>query len=441
MTVPARKRPLYGFLLAEAVSLCGTRVSMIAIPWLVLTTTGSAAQTGLVAFAELLPLVVVQALAGPVIDRLGARRVAITCDLLSMVVVGLIPLLHLTGALAFPALLGLVAVAGALRGAGDGAKHAFVPALARNAGVPLERVTGLATAVERTASFGGAALAGGLVALLGPANALVVDAVSFGLCAAVFAWSTASMSAKPLDERPAGTTYVQELREGWTFLRRDPVLVAMTAMIAVTNLLDLAYSGVLLPVWVKEGGYGAGVLGAIFATFAASSAVGAMVAAWAAERLPRFQVYFWAFLITGLPRFLVLALGAPLWLVLATSVVGGFASGFLNPILGAVIYERVPDAVMGRVTTLSNALCWSLMPFGGVLGGLLSDSLGIAAALFIVGIAYFVATMAPLAVPSFRQFDKPRPDGGPGGGGEPGTVPAEFSVPGSPPEREALERR
>jgi MFS family permease len=89
-------------------------------------------------------------------------------------------------------------------------------------------------------------------------------------------------------------------------------------------------------------------------------------------------------------------------------VVGGFASGFLNPILGAVIYERVPDALMGRVTTLSNAACWSLMPFGGVLGGVLSDSLGISAALFIIGIAYFVATMAPLAIPSFRQFDKPR---------------------------------
>ena len=54
----SRRTPLFGLLLADAISLCGTRVSMIAIPWLVLTTTGSAAQTGLVAFAELLPLVV-----------------------------------------------------------------------------------------------------------------------------------------------------------------------------------------------------------------------------------------------------------------------------------------------------------------------------------------------------------------------------------------------
>jgi MFS family permease len=404
----SRRTPLWGFLVADAISLMGTRVSMIAIPWLVLTTTGSAAQTGLVAFAELLPLVVVKAAAGPLIDRVGARRVAITCDLLSMVVVGLVPVLHLAGWLTLPLLLVLVALGGTLRGPGDGAKGAFVPALAAHAEVPLERVTGLSSAIERSASFGGAAAAGALVALLGPANALVVDAASFGVCAAVFAWATRAMRATVVDERPAGTTYVQELGEGWDFLRKDPVLVAMSAMVAVTNLLDLAFSGVLLPVWVKDSGYGVGVVAAYFATWSAASALGSVVAAWAAERMPRFQVYLWAFLITGLPRFVLLALGAPLWLVLAMCLVGGFASGFLNPILGAVIYERVPAPVMGRVTTLNTALCWSLMPFGGILGGVLTASLGVVPALLIVGVAYFAATMAPLAVPSFRQFDRPK---------------------------------
>src|SRR4029078_7626761 len=48
MTGPTRARiPLYGWLTAEAISLLGTRVSMIAIPWLVLTTTGSATKDGI----------------------------------------------------------------------------------------------------------------------------------------------------------------------------------------------------------------------------------------------------------------------------------------------------------------------------------------------------------------------------------------------------------
>ena len=69
---------MYGWLTAQAISLLGTRVSMLAIPWLVLTTTGSATQTGLVAAVELTPLVVFKAVGGPLVDRLGPRRVALT---------------------------------------------------------------------------------------------------------------------------------------------------------------------------------------------------------------------------------------------------------------------------------------------------------------------------------------------------------------------------
>ena len=97
--------------------------------------------------------------------------------------------------------------------------------------------------------------------------------------------------------------------------------------------------------------------------------------------------------------------------MIASCLVGGFASGFLNPILGAVIYERVPDAVMGRVTTINNALCWSLMPFGGLLGGVLADGFGVIAALLAVGFAYLAATMLPLAdpvVPAVRQAEARR---------------------------------
>jgi len=68
------RKPLYGWLTAEAISLTGTRISMIALPWFVLTTTGSATRTGLVALAEMTPMVILKVLGGPIIDRLGARR-------------------------------------------------------------------------------------------------------------------------------------------------------------------------------------------------------------------------------------------------------------------------------------------------------------------------------------------------------------------------------
>ena len=64
-----RRRGLSAFLASEVVSTTGTRMSMVAVPWFVLVTTGSAALTGLVAFAETLPLVLVMGFGGPVVDR------------------------------------------------------------------------------------------------------------------------------------------------------------------------------------------------------------------------------------------------------------------------------------------------------------------------------------------------------------------------------------
>ena len=350
---------------------------------------------------------------------------AITVDILSFFVVGLIPLLHHSGTLTFPLLLGLVAVAGALRGPGDAATTALIPALVERAEVPYERATGLASAVERGATMIGAAIAGGLVATVGAANAVAIDAVSFAVCALVLVLTTRSLEARGLDEldrrdepdrrEPAesGTSYAAELRAGWNFLRRDAVLMSLCLMIAITNLLDLAWTAVLLPVWAHDTGAGVAAVGLVFSVWGGASMLGSVVAAAYGTRLPRFQTYLTAFLVTGLPRFVLFAIGVPLWAILAMCVVGGASSGFLNPVLGAVQFERIPRPMVGRVTALTSALCWSLMPFGGVLGGVLVSGIGLSPALLVVGFAYFAATMSPALIPSFRGMNRQAERGGP----------------------------
>ena len=405
----SNRKPLYGWLTAEAISLTGTRVSMIAVPWLVLTTTGSPTKTGLVALAELLPLVLLTMLGGPIIDRVGARRISITCDLLSVVVVGAIPLVYDAGMMSFPVLLLLVAMAGALRGPSDGAKHAMVPALVEQAGVPMERATGLHSTVERTASMLGTGFAGGLVAVIGPANALVVDAFSFLLSAAVLAWSTRSLvkvSTPSTDESPDEAGYFSRLREGWDFLRHDHILFGIAVMVAFTNLIDIAYLTVLVPVWARDTGGGAAAVGLFFAVFSGASAVGALGAAAWGSRLPRYKTYLFAFLLCGAPRFIAMGLDSALWVVLTTAVIGGFASGFINPILGAVIFERIPAPLVGRVTSLSSAMCFALMPLGGVFGGLLVAGFGLSTAMLVAGTAYFLITMVPAVDRRWRDMDR-----------------------------------
>lgn len=405
---------LAGFLTADAISLAGTRLSQIAVPWLVLTSTGSAARTGIVAFAEMAPLVVAQVLGGPWIDRAGPRRVAITVDVASGVAVALVPLLYAAGWLHFGPLLGLVALTGLLRGPSEVAHHAMVPSLVRHSGLSMERVTGLVGSIDRLAALVGAAAAGGVIALLGPADALLVDAASFLLCAVVLSVSTRRVADRgtqthsPSPQAGHLSAYLRELRGGWDVLRADPILLGLMAMVAVSNLLDQGYTTVMLPVWARDSGHGPAVIGLVGACMGGAALVGSLLAAWRGDRLPRFRTYVIGYLVAGAPRWVALALGLPLGAVAAVHVVAGLGAGFINPVLGAVQFERIPEDRMGRTSAISLAASWSLMPVGGLLAGLAVGGTGLVPALLIFGACYLVTTMAPALAPAWREMDRHR---------------------------------
>jgi MFS family permease len=386
------------FLVANVVSLCGTRVSAIAIPWFVLITTGSPVKTGLVALAEMAPLVVVKAVGGPLIDKVGARRISVLADAGSTAVVALVPLLHTIGLLHFPTLLALVAVAGALRGPGDAAKQTLIPDIARAANVPLERVTGLESTTERLAGFFAYALAGGLITLVGAVNALWIDAASFGICAVLIArWIPKPVHQQP-DDDTAEVAYSRRLLEGWQFLRNDRLLLPLVGMIAVTNLLDAAVGTVLLPVWIKSHGYGPGHTSLILTSFGVTATAFALLAAAIGDRIPRKLVFTLAFLIAGAPRFVAMATDAPVWTLMAVYAVAGIGAGFINPVLGAIRVERIPRYLLGRVNSLSNAVCWTGVPLGGVVAGAGIAAIGLAPALLAGGALYLIATMSPVLI-------------------------------------------
>ncbi|MCW2527373.1 MAG: major facilitator superfamily 1 [Pseudonocardiales bacterium] len=413
--VDRRPSALYGSLVAHAVSIIGTRVSTIALPWFVLTTTGSATKTGLVALFQMAPLVIAKALGGPLIDRIGPRRVSIVCDSVSAVVVAFVPLLHFLGGLSFPVLLVLVALSGALRGPGDTAKETITPDIADVAGVDVERVTGLSGTTDRAAMIVGPARAGGLIAWVGPVNAIAVDAASFAICAALI-WvfapvrPPAASSAESLEEGlEAELTYLAQLRSGWSFLARDPLLRTVSGLVAVTNLLDAAYAAVLLPVWIREHGLGTAELGFIGSAFGLTATVASLLAALYGTRINRRLAFTVGFLLAGAPRFVALAVGAPLWCVIGVGALAGLGAGFLNPILSAIYIQRTPRDLLGRVVASSDGVAWAGIPFGGVLAGAGIALIGLAPVLLVAGGIYLVTTMAPVLTNFSAQMDARAP--------------------------------
>ncbi|HEY6739460.1 MAG TPA: MFS transporter, partial [Actinopolymorphaceae bacterium] len=189
--------------------------------------------------------------------------------------------------------------------------------------------------------------------------------------------------------------YLTRLREGFDFLRGEPLLRSIVGMVAVTNLIDAAFAGVLLPVWAKQTGGGPAMIGLLGSLTGAFAIGGSLLAAWLAERLPRRATYLVGYFVAGAPRFVVLALDAPLWLTLGVFAVGGFGAGFINPIIGAVFYERVPRAMLGRTNALADAIAWAGIPFGGLAAGVLIGVMGLGPTFLVLGGAYLITTTLP----------------------------------------------
>lgn len=386
---PARTlRPLAAVLSSLAVALTATRVSAVALPWFVLVTTGSATLTGLVAFCEMAPYVLVKALTGPLVDRVGSRVVCWTADALSAAAAGLVPLCHALGILHFWLLLPLVAVIGAVRGPGDLARDVMVPEAAERGGVPLERATGLAGVVEQLAATVGPAAGGALVAVVGPLPALVVNAACFALGSLAIVLLPPRGTGRAAAPAATEQGYRRRLAEGFAFLRGDPLLLTITLVVGVGNFLQAGFGQVLIPVWARESGAGPAAAGLVNGLFGAAAIGSGILAAAVAHRLRRRPVFFAGYLLAEMPRFLVLALDAPLWAVAVVFAAGGCGAGFLNPILGAVSFERVPREMLGRVRSLSGALAWAGIPFGGLAAGAAVGAAGLGATLTGAGVAH-----------------------------------------------------
>lgn len=402
------RRPLVAVLAANTISIAGSSLTLIGVPWFVLQTTGSAGRAGIVAFCATLPVVVAALVGGPVIDRIGRRRVSAASDLICGLAVGAIPLLHHAGALEFWMLCALMAVGGLVHTPGLTARSVLLPQLAEHAGTTIVRAASLYDAVSRGARMIGAALAGVLIAAFGAETVLLLDAATFGASALlVTAFLRGIPAAEP--QRTAGKVsfgaYRAELAEGWAFLTRSRLLMGVTVMVMMTNGLDQGWSSVLLPVHGRDALGGATTLGLMISLFGGSALLGALLyGAWG-ERFPRRAVFAVAFLVSGAPRYVMAAFTDTTLPLAVTMALAGLGAGMLNPILTTVMFEQVPEELRSRVAGVTTAGCELTMPLGGLAAGLLVDGFGVGRALLLFGGTYLLSTLAPLVFPAWRGLD------------------------------------
>ncbi|MGW0781126.1 MFS transporter [Streptomyces sp. NPDC002913] len=419
------RTPLAAVLAANSISTAGTSLTLIGVPWFVLETTGSAGRAGVVAFCATLPIVVAALVGGPVIDRLGRRRVAVGSDAVCGAAVAAVPLLHSTGVLEFWMLCALMALNGLAHTPGNTARYVLVPDLAEHAGTTLARAASLFDAVSRGARMVGAALAGVLIAAVGAETVLLLDAATFVLSALLVAAGVRGVRAAEPRKEAAPVSlrvYGAELREGYTYALGNRLLLAVVVMVMFMNGADQGWNAVLLPVHAESELGGATDLGLLTALFGAGGLTGALLYGAVGHRFSRRTVFTVCVLLCGAPRFVVAALTGTTLPLAVTMALSGVATGALNPILATLTYERIPERLRSRVSGALTAGSELAMPVGGLAAGLLVEAMGATGALVAMGGVYFLATLSPLVFPAWRGMEDPKVQAG-SPDPEPGSAP------------------
>ncbi|HET9496269.1 MAG TPA: MFS transporter [Chloroflexia bacterium] len=399
--------PILALLAANAISTVGNVVTLVAIPWFVLETTGSPAMAGVTAFFSAVAAIPAAFFGGVIVDRLGHKRASVISDVLSGVTVALIPLLYVTVGLEFWHLLALVFLGALLDAPGSTARAAIVPELSEMASMRLEKANAAAQAVFQASFLLGAPLGGVLVAAMGAANVLWLNAVTFALSAGMVGLLVPLVKLAAAVEEERGT-YMGDLKAGLKFIASSRLLVTLVVTVMITNFLDSPMFSVVMPVYARDILGSSVDLGLIMGGFGAGAFAGAVLYGVLGHRFSRRATFVLAFVGMAIPLWVLVALpGQPI--VTLGAIVTGVAAGPINPLIRTVIQERVPPMMRARILGTVSAGAYIAAPLSMALSGWVIEWIGLRATLFIYAASYLVLTLVLQFNPAVREMNVPGP--------------------------------
>jgi MFS transporter, DHA3 family, macrolide efflux protein len=400
----------------QLISALGDRVHQVALAFLVYEATRSPIAVGAVFLTATLPNLLIGPIAGGLVDRWDHREVMIVSDLLRAGIVLLIPIAAVTNlTLAYPLVFLVTTVSIFFRPA----KGAILPRMvAADDLVPANSALWLG---ETFADIGGYVLAGLFAALLGSQLALAfwVDSVTYVASAVLIA----SIAVAPMTRTLAGAvggaaagaatdvrreleTFLGEIREGWRFLRNEPVLLANTLQSTVGQFM-LGIFLVLTPIYastsIDRGGL---VPREAFAfmegAIGAGNLVGGFVIGLIGARVALGRMVIFGYVATGaMVALLALAGNLPL----ALGIAFGTGAGNLAFVIPSqtLFQRRTPPELMGRVLGLRFSVVFGAMTLAMGVGGVLGEWFGAAPVLGVFGLVTVAAGLAGLFVPAVRD--------------------------------------
>ncbi|MGN6810906.1 MAG: MFS transporter [Thermomicrobiales bacterium] len=351
---------------AGVVTQLGQWFQTIALAWLALTLTDSAAFVGQIGFASGLPILCLSLPAGALLDRFDRRRALLICQVLGALLAVTIAVIIARGAIAPWHLIVAAVFSGSLLAVAQPATQTLVPALVDHADLP--NALALSSAGSSSTRIVGPSIAGVLIGAVGIAGCF------FSQGGALLAAACLTLLLRVPRGARSGITLGSGLLDGLAFIRRDRNLVGMLLLAGAPALLAYPYIQ-MLPVIARDvlprGPRGLGVL-------MAASGVGGLLGALTTASMGAYPHKGRLTVIVGLVYGVVLAAFAltPLVIVAgAILMVSTFLGTMFYSLNQIMVQTYVREAMRGRVLG-ALALTVGLQPVGSLFVGELAQRIG-----------------------------------------------------------------
>ncbi|MFG3020092.1 MFS transporter [Streptomyces sp. NPDC048254] len=397
-----RQRDFGFFWLAQTLSVLGDSFSLVALPLLVLQATGSVARMGLLTAVGGVAMVLAAVFAGVVVDRVDRRKLLIACDLVRMVLYGLVPVVWLAG----PHLWLLYVVLPLCEAVGMLFAVGYVTVVRGLVDVTrLTEANGRVNATAAAAGVLGPLGAGLMAAWTGPADAVAVDAASYAVSAALL--FLVRVRERTGDDQPAGKRGVwRDLRTGIGYLVRHPVLRSVTGLLAVFSFLSLGINDLVIYHLKHDLGHDDGTVGTVLAIGAVGTITGALLVARLRRRLGFGPTWIASMTVCGL-AFAGLGRVGSVPVVAVLCAVYLACVGVAGTCSMSLRQEITPEPLLGRVTSAHWTLQYALAPAGAALLTWAAERYGTAAVAAVAGVCCTLTGLAAFGTPIRRAAPVP----------------------------------
>ena len=390
--------------LSNITSVISGSMVFIALPWLALEITGSAASAGALVALTSIPGIFFGPILGTLIDRIGRRISGFISEVLTAVTILLIPVVHNSIEISF-ALLVLLALGRAIVSpASSTARKSIIPDVAGPSGLSLERANSIHEAVFATGFAIGPAVAALFIGLIGPFDVFYVVAFFSTLSAtALFFVRTKESRGDGVSE--TGSLLQDTILGAKTVLKTPAVLLGLSFVMTLA-MIYLPIEMVVLPAHFNALDYAEG-LGILISTMAGASVVGALLFEKLQKKFKYSTIMKFGFIGLG-SSVLLMSLLPPFWVLLILGAVLGFSWGPLMPMLNTVIQRVIPENMRGRVFGIEMTI-WGAGPtLTAVAVGIAVDGVGVQPVYLFLAVIVLVLSVFVSFNKSNKQLDAAR---------------------------------